>query len=560
MAVRFLSRQEFSMKTKPEFKNGWCLQFKRHPAMRAGVLLLCLAAATSPAQAASATYIAAWGRNDSGQSDVPAGLSSVVAVAVGGYHSMALRNDGTVAAWGDNSGGQCNVPAGLSNVVAIAAGATEGLHCLVLRDDGTVVAWGLNDCGQTNVPAGLSNIVAIAVGDGHDMVLRDNKTVMAWGDNWHGPGQTNVPAGLSNVVAIAGGGRYSLAVRDNGTVVAWGANWGGQCNVPAGLSNVVAVAGGAAHSVALRANGTVVAWGYNNFGQCNVPAGLSNVVAISAGSFYCLALRADGTVVAWGDNGYGQTNVPAGLSNVVAVAAGNGHCLALVAAVPPTIVTPPQSQTAEDGSIVNLAARITGFPPPSCQWFFNGIAIAGCTNHVLSLSGIQASNAGTYTVVVSSTFGSVTSAPAMLNVIPLVGHRPVPGIRLTGETGSLLNVDYAGSISSAPNWQAFDTVNLTNPPQYCFDLTMPLPPERFYRAWQSGTPGVIPSLNLNLVPAITLTGNISDSLRVDCINQIGPTDAWVTLDTVTLTNTLQHYFDVSAPGQPPRLYRIMPNP
>jgi hypothetical protein len=47
-------------------------------------------------------------------------------------------------------------------------------------------------------------------------------------------------------------------------------------------------------------------------------------------------------------------------------------------------------------------------------------------------------------------------------------------------------------------------------------------------------------------------------LRLDCINQFGPTDAWVTLDTVMLTNTSQLYFDVSAPGQPPRLYRLLP--
>ena len=63
-----------------------------------------------------------------------------------------------------------------------------------------------------------------------------------------------------------------------------------------------------------------------------------------------------------------------------------------------------------------------------------------------------------------------------------------------------------------------------------------------------------------MVPAITLTGNIGDKLRLDCINQIGPTDAWLTLDTVTLTNTSQLYFDASSIGQPPRLYRITPVP
>jgi hypothetical protein len=96
--------------------------------------------------------------------------------------------------------------------------------------------------------------------------------------------------------------------------------------------------------------------------------------------------------------------------------------------------------------------------------------------------------------------------------------------------------------------------------QYCFDLTLPLPPQRFYRAWQTGAPSVIPSLDLHLVPAITLTGSIGHSVRLDYINQFGPTDAWVTLATVPLTNTSQLYFDISAPGQPARLWRFVPVP
>jgi hypothetical protein len=227
---------------------------------------------------------------------------------------------------------------------------------------------------------------------------------------------------------------------------------------------------------------------------------------------------------------------------------------------PLSLAMPPPTQTAEAGAVVNFAALVTGFPPPTYQWFFNGNALTGCTNSVLCLSGIQASNVGAYTLVVSNATGAITSAPAMLNVIAPVERRPVPGIKLTGEAGSLLNVDYANSLSPSPNWTTLGSVSLTSTSQFCPDLTMPLPPERFYRAWQTGTPGVVPSLNLNFVPAIMLTGKVGDSLHLDCINAIGPTNDWVTLATVTLTNTSQLYFDVSAPGQPARLYRIVPVP
>jgi hypothetical protein len=104
-------------------------------------------------------------------------------------------------------------------------------------------------------------------------------------------------------------------------------------------------------------------------------------------------------------------------------------------------------------------------------------------------------------------------------------------------------------------------MTLSNNSQVSFDVSEPLPPQRFYRVWQTGTPDVVPSLNLlGMVPAITFTGNVGASLRLDYINAIGPTDAWVTLETVTLTNTSQFYFDVSVLGQPARLYRITPVP
>jgi hypothetical protein len=148
----------------------------------------------------------------------------------------------------------------------------------------------------------------------------------------------------------------------------------------------------------------------------------------------------------------------------------------------------------------------------------------------------------------------------MLNVIPSVERRPVPGITLMSEAGSSLNLDYADAIVPPPSWLPLDTVSLASPPQFYFDLSAPLPPQRFYRAWQVGSPSVIPALDLHMIPALTLTGNIGNSLRVDGINQFGPTDAWFTLDTVTLTNTSQLYFDVSVVGQPQRLYRLVPVP
>jgi len=42
--------------------------------------------------------VVAWGSNDFGQTNVPAGFERVTAIAAGSYHSAALKNDGTVVA------------------------------------------------------------------------------------------------------------------------------------------------------------------------------------------------------------------------------------------------------------------------------------------------------------------------------------------------------------------------------------------------------------------------------------------------------------------------------
>jgi hypothetical protein len=268
--------------------------------------------------------VVAWGRNNQGQTTVPAGLSGVMAIAGGMLHTVALKSNGTVVAWGYNWYGQTTVPAGLSGVTAIAAG---GYHTVALKSDGTVVAWGCNCQGEATVPAGLSGIVAIAAGANHTVALKNDGTVVAWGSN--SAGQTSVPVGLSGVVAIAAAGTHTVALKGDGTVVGWGENNAGQSTVPVGLSGIVAISAGESYTVALKSDGTVIAWGYNGFGQTTVPAGLSGVTAIAAGEEHVVALKNNGTLVAWGDNTYDQTTVPAGLSGVVAIAAGAYHTIAV---------------------------------------------------------------------------------------------------------------------------------------------------------------------------------------------------------------------------------------
>lgn len=336
-----------------------------------------------------------------------------VAIAAGGFHNLALRDDRTVVAWGETNSGQIDVPSNLTNVTAITAGFH---HSLALKSDGKVIAWGRNNYGQTDVPFDLSNVVAIAAGGFHNLALTGEGQVIAWGRNDYG--QTNIPPGLFNVVSIAAGTLYSSVLKSDGTCLSWGDDSYGQSTVPSDLTAVVAIATGGPHQLALKADGTVVAWGGNAFGEADVPSGLNNVVAIAA-SKHSLALTSDGTVVAWGWNDYGQTDVPAGLTNVVAIAGGWQHSVALCGGSPPFISAPPLNRSVLFGSSVYFRTEATGASPLAYQWLFNGTNLPNATNAILHLENVQLANAGLYSVRVSNALGVAISSEALLSLLPL---------------------------------------------------------------------------------------------------------------------------------------------
>lgn len=288
-------------------------------------------------------------------------------VTGGGFHSAAVKTDGTVVAWGSNFLRQLGngakqdsaTPVPVSDLTGVDTVAGGDSHTLALKADGTVWAWGSNSSGQigdgtTRDPRtpvqviGLTGVTAIAAGGAHSLALKADGTLWAWGSNVRGqlgdgtttnrtaPVQVN---GITGVTAFAGGHAHTLALKADGTVWAWGNNASGQLgdgtttsrSVPAqvnGLTGATSIAATveASHSAALKADGTVWAWGSNNRGQLGdgtttnrtrpvQVTGLTGVTSIVAsgeegaqfgGLSHTLALKGDGTVWAWGYNNYGQ--------------------------------------------------------------------------------------------------------------------------------------------------------------------------------------------------------------------------------------------------------------
>ncbi|MBX3737831.1 MAG: immunoglobulin domain-containing protein [Candidatus Didemnitutus sp.] len=83
----------------------------------------------------------------------------------------------------------------------------------------------------------------------------------------------------------------------------------------------------------------------------------------------------------------------------------------------PVITTQPSGQpNIPPGSSIVLSVRATGVPAPTYQWRKDGNAIAGATNQDLAINNVTANDAGSYTVVVTNSVGSVTSDAAVLTV------------------------------------------------------------------------------------------------------------------------------------------------
>ena len=180
-----------------------------------------------------------------------------IQIASGYNHNLVLKSDHTLWSWGDNFGGQLGIGI-ISRSVPLSQEITFSTdwksisggqyHSLAIKNDGTLWAWGNNSDGKLGDKTYISKLIPtiisddttwnqIAAGIWHSMALKNNGTLWAWG--WNNLGQfgdstftdSNIPIQIGNNgdwSSISVRDYHSFGLKSNGTIFTWGNNYYGQ--------------------------------------------------------------------------------------------------------------------------------------------------------------------------------------------------------------------------------------------------------------------------------------------------------------------------------------------
>ena len=138
------------------------------------------------------------------------------------------------------------------------------------------------------------------------------------------------------------------------------------------------------------------------------------------------------------------------------------------------------------GQPVTLTVGAVGTGDLLYQWYFNGVFLPGATSNSFSLGAIQFTNAGLYSVVVSSALGSVTNMPYQVVVNPAnVSLGTCPIIYITGTVGYVYAIQSTTDLSNTNSWVTVTNLNLGASSQIWADTgtdtSKAANPRKFYR-------------------------------------------------------------------------------
>jgi alpha-tubulin suppressor-like RCC1 family protein len=296
-------------------------------------------------------------------------------VSGGANHTAAIKTDGTLWTWGFGNSGRIGTNDGTnrSTPVTTFAGGTNwkqvsagGFHTSAIKTDGTLWTFGANTNGQlgtNDLTTRFTPITTFAGGTNWKQVsssiifrqtlaIKTDGTLWSWGNGYAGQLGTDdtsdrlTPvttfAGGTNWKQVSAGNSHTAAIKTDGTLWTWGSSVG--VNAGLRLTPVTTFAGGTnwadtattepedlytltagtQYTAAIKTDGTLWTWGAGNFsgfiftGHLGVNdlisrptpvttfAGGTNWKQVNSKQFHTAAIKTDGTLWTWGYGNVGR--------------------------------------------------------------------------------------------------------------------------------------------------------------------------------------------------------------------------------------------------------------
>ena len=237
----------------------------------------------------------------------------------------------------------------------------------------------------------------------------------------------------------------------------------------------------------------------------------------------------------------------------------------------PSITSQPQSTTVNGGGNASFNAAAAGFPL-NYQWSFNGSNISGATSSSLTISNVVPTNLGTYVVVVTNAFGSMTSSNAILSMYPYI-ESPFTGLVTDWGYTNTLSVGAWGTGPLSYQWfqNGVAVLNATN--QALTLTSIQFTDAGLYSVVVSSPLGSVTNapaqvvvnpagVSLGLYPGVTISGVVGYHYMIESTADLSNTNSWITNANLILAQPVQLWVDTnvdaSLPTHPRRFYQVQP--
>ena len=251
----------------------------------------------------------------------------------------------------------------------------------------------------------------------------------------------------------------------------------------------------------------------------------------------------------------------------------NSRWATLTVLFAPAITSQPTNLFLPPGTAAAFHVTASGSAPLSYQWQKEGVNLAnvgrvsGATSPDLTITSIQASDAGNYRVVVANTVGTVPSSVATLDLLepPSITQNPITQVVGVGGPATFT---VAATGSSPLNYQWYLNGSAINGATNA-SFTIPTSSAAWLgsyqvQVWNSAGPPIWSATaglwldTLKMYAGVNVYGPAGSNCVVQYATNLTAPVTWIPLQSVIIVTNPTVIIDYASPEQPKRFYRTLP--